>query len=454
MENHVEIAFEALKAKQDPINTLFRYYDGDHPQEFASRRLKQVFGKSDLTQFSMNWCAVVIDSTVERIQLTGFNAAEQAKADTLNQLFKTLELDLDSDEAHRAALVAGEGYIIAWPDDEGRAQAFYNDPRLVHIQYNAENPRLKDWAAKWWREGKRIRMNLYYSDHIEYYETGEIEDNRLPESASAFGAMEVPEAPNPFKSQTVPVFSFRHSRRSTKSELDNVLPLQRAVNMLLANMLVASEFGAFKQRWIISNSDTAALKNSPWQIWSIPAGDGEGQAAQIGQFDETELENFLKAIDNLSGQISTISRTPRHYFFATGDAPSGEALIAMEAPLNKKCSRYIQILSNTWQRLAAFLLELSGEGGVSPEDIEPIFDQPETIQPRTQAEIIQMNVNSKIPLKTALRLQGWSDAMLDQLDEDKKEEAESSAASLATALMNMQRKDSQENEADADDEEE
>ena len=46
-----------------------------------------------------------------------------------------------------------------------------------------------------------------------------------------------------------------------------MIPLQNAINKLVTDLMVAAEYGAFMQRWIISNADTSSLKNAPNEIW-------------------------------------------------------------------------------------------------------------------------------------------------------------------------------------------
>ena len=217
-----------------------------------------------------------------------------------------------------------------------------------------------------------------------------------------------------------------------------MLPIQDAVNKLIADMMVAAEFGAFKQRWIISNSDTDVLKNKPNEIWNLPAGDGAGQQTSVGQFEATELKNYIDAIAGKVNSISAISRTPHHYFFSSGGVPSGEALIALEAPLNKKALRLAAILGRTWQRVAQFLLLLQGVS-VDVQDIEAIFEPVQTVQPRTEAEIREINVRSGVPLETTLRMQGWTQEQIEQMRDDRIQEQADAQNSLAKALLTQQR---------------
>lgn len=439
MATDLEIAFKALQAKQEPYNKLWDYYDGNHPLVYSTRRLREVFRGLDAV-FSENWCATVVDAALERIQLQQFAVGnDQAATDALNALWKATEMDLDLDDAHLAMLVCGEAFVIVWPNEAGETEAYYNDPRLCHVVYDAENPRKKAFAAKWWRlRDNHYRLTLYYSDRLEYYQTSRpTQGGAVPNSAKAFVRMDPDAAENPYGA--IPVFHLRRERRTIVSELKNVLPLQAAVNKLLADMMISAEFGAFKQRWIITNADTDTLKNAPNEIWTIPAGDGLGEGSSVGQFDETSLGNFITAIDHLVNAISSTSRTPKHFFFQQGGAPSGEALITEEAPLNKKCRRYINRSGNTLQHLAAFMLRLQGIT-VGPEEITPVFANPETVQPRTRAEIREIRVRAGEPLTYVMRDQGASEADLEQMQADKRRERAEAQASLAQALIEQQRR--------------
>jgi len=109
----------------------------------------------------------------------------------------------------------------------------------------------------------------------------------------------------------------------------------------------------------------------------------------------------------------------------------------MESPLNKKVMRYVERFTATWQKVAAFMLSLSGIQ-VDPIAITPIFDPVETIQPRTETEIREGNVRAGIPLTTTLRREGWTDAELDQMAEDRAAE-QLAQADLARAYLDQAR---------------
>jgi len=432
----LERAFEALKGKQTTYSNLWNYYHGNHPLVFSSKRLQKVFRSLD-ARFTENWCSAIVDSTMERIDLKRFEIAGNAQAEKrLNELWVRSELSVESDDAHQAVLVCKEAYVIVWPGDDG-PEGYYNDPRLVHVEYGRENPRKALWAAKWWVESEsEYRLTMYYPDRLEYY-SAKTTQRGIPEAAKAFLPMEEGQADNP--TNRIPVFHLRRGRNAKAGELtQGVVELQDAVNKLMSDMMVAGEYAAFKQRFIISDAEVSDLKNAPNEIWNLPAGDGIGQDTQAGEFGATQLQNYHGALDKLSLAMAVISRTPKYYFFAQSGDPSGEALLAMEAPLNKKCARYIERFTPTWREVAAFLLELDGIE-VDKWDIRPVFDRPETVQPLTRSQARNFDINSGVPLRTLLRRAGWSEAELERMAADRQAETTAQSQSLAAALVQQQR---------------
>jgi len=403
-------AFLALQAKSDPYTKLLKYYDGDQPLTYTASRLKDIFADLDAT-YCENWCAVVIDAELDRINLAGLKLASGTASAELDEFWKRTELDLESDSVHETALVTGESFVIVWPDPEtGKPDAFYNDPRLCHVFYEASNPRRKWCAAKWWLdEQEYCHVTLYYADRLEYYRT---KKKGYPDSAKDLSADEEMApgaiAENPYGE--VPVFHFAPQRRVVKSDIKSTVPLQDAINKLLTDMLVSAEFGAFPQRWIISDAKMPGkVANAPNLMLQIPPGDGSGQGASVGQFASTDLGNYLRAIENLATTISAITRTPKHYFFDdAGAQASGEALRALEAPLVRKVQDRIDRFAPVWQAVGAFALKIAGQA-VGATDIVAQFDEPATLQPRTDAEILSIRTGAGIPLPAALRMEGMAE---------------------------------------------
>ena len=414
----IKLAFDTIKGKYQGHTDAFAYYDGDQPIVFASTKLAEIFKSS--VKFTENWCSVVVDSVKERIELDSFEVPEAASKD-LDDIWTRNLLDLESDDLHEAALVTGEAYLVVQQSEDG-VDMFYNDPRLCHVFYESDNPRKKRMAAKMWAgDDDKYHLTLYYSDRFEKYISQADAENVT--DAANFVLQEDGIVPN--ESAIIPVFHYILSKRVIKGDLNDVIPLQNAINKLLTDMMVVGDYGSFPQRYIISNAEVGKLKNSPNEIWAIPSGDGAGQGTSVGQFQPADLSNYLHSINQLAGDISRITRIPKHYFYSEGGDPSGEALIAMEAPLNRKVQDRIERFEPVWKEAMSYALHLSGHE-VDVQEITVRWERVETIQPRTQAEIRSLGVQAGIPLITLLKDEGWSETEIEDLLADQK---------LASALM-------------------
>lgn len=432
-------AVTALAAKKAYHDMLWRYFDGDQPLVYSSEKLREIFSGLN-ARFTENWCGVVVNSVLDRMVLRSLSVSnDDAASDAVQMVREESGLVDDEYQIHEDLCVTGEAFVIVWPNEEtGIIEAFQNDSRLCHAEYDGANPRAMRFGAKWWpTDTGGVRLTLYYPDRFEYYVTGKsFKAGETPDAKAFEPYGDDPVMPNPYGQ--IPMFHFRSNRRRPKSQLAGVIEVQDMVNKLVADMMVAAEFGAFRQRYVISQAGIANLQNNPNAIWDLVASDKDSQPTTVGEFQPTELSNYLDAINKLSADIGIISRTPRHYFYAQGGDPSGEALIAMEAPLNRKVTQLQATLQPTWRDLYSFLLMLRSLA-IASRDIWAQYEPAETTQPKTAAEIRELNVRAGMPLTTVLRDEGWTDEELMQMQEDAQAERVAQASYADAVLSQAQR---------------
>lgn len=447
----VVAAYFALSGKNEEYGRYYDYYDGDQPPVFLTENLRKLFKDIDV-MFYENWVAVVIDTMMDRTVLQGFHVAGEGNRQVQSKkLFDGQEVTLEADEVHEGAYVTGESFVLVEQivTDEGESSAvmFANDPRSVHCFYYEDNPREMRMAAKWWVEERGfIRLTLFYSDRIEYYISMQSEDEVQDAKSFVPYYLLVDDADGQVIEGShiaihdygeIPVFHFRTKRRRPKSEIKDIIPLQNILNKLLNDMIAAAEFAAFRQKYLVSHAEIAdgQLTSGPGILWVLPAADGAGgEGTQVGEFGQTDLTNFVKPIDRETQVVASISRTPRHFFFYAGSAPSGEALIAMEAPLNKKIQRRTSLFSSTWKKAWSLYLRLNGIEAPA-DDIMTHYERPETMQPLTNAQIMQSTVSAGMPLATFLRReQQWSDTEIELMLEEARHAAEIRRESLGSTL--------------------
>lgn len=441
----LERAFTALKAKQLPYARLWDYYEGRHPLVYATKKLQRVF--SDLNaRWCENWAAVVVDSLTDRIQLQGLRyvGPDVPEGQThpiqqaLDDWWDAQDVSGDSEEATQAVAVCGEGFCIVERTEDEAPRTVANPPHLCAVIYREDDPQVPAFAAKWWDDEGRARLTLYYEDGRKHY----IADAPRAKVRKAEAFAPDPERPEEPSEDGIPLFHFRKDRRS-RSRVAKVVSLNDALNKLFADMMVAAEFAAFKQRYIISKGEVTgaakAMRAGASEVVAIPGNEeGEGQDTQVGEWEAADLAGFLSALDHIASRIAILTHTPKHYLLEQGDV-SGEALIAMEAPLVKEAEAYRRRLSVTWRKLGVHVLKLLGHD-VRPNQIEPVWAESATVQPYTDALIMGELSKAGLPLPTVLRMRGYSDAEVQKLLDEMAEDDARRAGATTEAMLEAQRR--------------
>lgn len=426
VDDRVKRCVEALNAKAKAYKNFWLYYDGKQPLVFSSERLRQVF-RTATTRFNMNWSAVVVDATLDRLGVASFEVeGSDSDSKLANELWDQLELELEQDDVYRNAGVTGEGFIIVWRDAAtAETFAYSNDSRCTEAFYDDDrDPQRVTMACKvWWDAADYAHLAVYEPKGVTYWVTQKKSAGAGTLEARAFVPdPEREDEANPFTDGTVPVFHFQTQRARAVSDLVNVLELHDAVSKLFSDEMVSAEFSAFAQRYIIGGGRVKGqLKNGPNQIWEIPAAAEGGGQVEVGQFPSTDLSVYYNAIEKIVQAIGTITSTPKHYFDTQAGDPSGEALIAMEAPLVNKVEKRGKMFSATWRRLMAALLALEGRA-VKRSDISVVNRPANTKQPLTESIILQNETSAGVPLKAALRRRGDTKAEVESVMEDVAEE--------------------------------
>jgi len=166
-------AIDALSGKQAELSAFFSYYAGTASVPLVSERLHEIYRNLTFT-IAENWSAVVVDSTTDRIELTGATGPDNIITSTIKAILDEVELLIAADEAHQSAIISGEAYVIAWKDPEtDELEAYFNDPRTCHIFYEPDRPNIPRLAVKWWDGADGMR-------HIKFYTTATITEIRMP----------------------------------------------------------------------------------------------------------------------------------------------------------------------------------------------------------------------------------------------------------------------------------
>lgn len=394
-----------LADRRSELQRYDDYYRGSQGLRFASTKFREAFGKT-FEHYAENYCGLVVDAVEERLNVTGFRMGSKAAAEKADddawRIWQDNGLDAWSQIAHVESLVKGVSYVLVSPfeDDRvaGRSPQITIEDALEAIVEYAPGSRRRIVAMKRWRDDvdEREYATLYFPDRIEKWQS---EKKTVTLWANQHGrsygekvswvrrAVPGEPWPLPHSLEVVPIVPLINRPRLTgegESEIASVIPLQDAINKLAIDMLVAAEYGAFKQRWAtgieVPKDPVTGKDLEPWKPGADHFMSTAATDAKFGQLDATELEPYVKAMDQKVQAIASSTRTPYHYFLRQGgQPPSGESLKSSETGLVAKARRKHRHLGEGWEEIERLAFKALGDSRAEILDSETIWANPESL---------------------------------------------------------------------------
>jgi hypothetical protein len=434
--------------RRTDLRTLHDYYDGRHRLAFASEKFRQAFGGLFLA-FADNWVQVVVDATEDRLNIGGFRVGEKLEADKdAWRIWQANELDAQSQLAHCESLICGESYGTVWVGDESDTpEITVESPSTSIVECHPKMRRqrlagLRLWLDEWGYE----HAELFLPDAVYLYKSKTQRQSDIVDTArvqwvidetidtatlDVDGSMDNPFGVVPM----VPLVNrprLAHGTRGpiwAQSEVTAVLPVQDAVNKLVADMLVASEYTAMPQRYMLGLDELprneAGQEVNPYtpdkKVW---LGEGDASKMKVGEFQAGDLGNYVKAIEMLINHIASITRTPPHYLSPSADRLSGESIKAAETGLVAKVKRKQRHFGEGWEEIMRLAGQLANIPNLAKaESAETIWEDPESRTEAQHVDAVVKAVSIGVPWRQAMEDLGYSPQQIDRMYEMKKEEA-------------------------------
>ena len=414
-----------LGQRRARIERLERYYAGRTPLAYATSRFRQEFGTM-LAAINDNWCQLVVAAVDERLDVTGFRLGNDEQADAEAwAIWQANNMPEDAPVAHTEALKLGECHAIVWRPNPSVAPVItVEHPLHVCVELDPENRSRRLAAVKAWRDEQLGQVcTVYLPDGIYKFRRG-----RKGWEPRQVAGEEWP-VPNPWGVvPVIPLWNRPGLLDPACSEIENILSKQDMINKLLADMVVAAEYGAFRQRWAtgVEIPDDADGDGQPSEefiaavtrLWSVASPD-----AKFGEFGQTDLDSYVKAIVMLVQHIASQTATPPHYLLNSGVLPSGESLRAAEAPLVAKAKRRQRSFGAGWAEVMRLALQMSGREVPAGTTLSTVWADPES---RTESEHVDAVMKMKsldVPVQQLWELLGFSPQQIDRFKQMRMDDA-------------------------------
>lgn len=400
---------QQLASRQSDLQRLQDYHDGKHRLAFTSQKFREAFGGM-FASFADNWCQLVVDAVEERLNVEGFRYGTDpnADADAWNIWQKNC-LDAESQLAHSEALIKGEAYAIVWGDADGQPKITIESPRDVIVAYAPGDRKNRLAALKMWKTEDGFEATLFLPEAV--YKFKKERSNTSGKWTPDIEANEPWPLANPLGEVPVVQLTNRASLTSNHgvSEFLNVIPQQDAVNKLLADMLIASEYIAYPQRYVtgmeVMVDEVTGRPIQPFNVSLDKLLVAEDPAAKFGSLTAGDLSNYVQGVEVLVQHIASQTRTPPHYFYLGGNFPSGDAIKSAETGLVAKAKRKMRFFGEAWEEVMRLSFKVLNDPRGSITNTETIWADPEY---RSEAELADALLK-----RSALgvpRQQLWEDA--------------------------------------------
>jgi len=417
----LSILLARLDAQARRVAVPEAYYNGVHPLQFATTKFREAFGQL-FGAFADNWCGIVVDAPVERLQVIGFRLAGAESADNdAWGIWQRNSMDVESVIAHTEAGKAGTAYILVDPND-GEPRITVEHASQVVVASDPGDRRSRLAALKRWQgDDGHLYATVYLPDYVVKFES--VEPVQMIGGGQTEYRIRTDDASGPNPLGIVPVVPLQNTPTllyGGESDLKPAIPIQNAINKLCSDLMVASEFGAFRQRVLtgveiprdpetgrpLGRSEITAAMSRLWTF--------ESPDAKVTDLGQTDLSNFTKAVDMFRQDLAAQTRTPPHYLLGQVVNASGDALKVAEAGLVSKCRRKILYFSDPWEEAMSLALAATGRT-VAPADVQSLWADPE----RTSlAELVDASVKKRtlgIPLEVIWLELGYTPAEIEDM---------------------------------------
>lgn len=411
---------QALKTQRKTADLLERYREGDHPlPDLDSRRSKNQRAREEykrLMQESVsNWTGLVVDATLERLAIDGFRfGGEQVAAlDVWAQIWQPNSLDAESVLVFDTALSLGNAFVSVWPGNDGAPVIVPEHPSQVICRYEEGTRRARVAALKEWTDtAGDTHLTLFESDEIWKLTVYKKDGEYLPRLVGD----EPWPLPNPYG--VVPVVEFAANQRLKPSlhgggvaEFAAAIPIQDRINETVFNRLMAGQFAAFRQRWATGMEipiDEDGVQVEPFKAAVDRLWVSENPDTRFGEFAESDLSGYVKAVEADVRHMAAITRTPPHYLLGDMVNISGDALKAAEAGLVAKVRRHQLGFGEAWEEVVRVALKVQGDSRADDQAAEVVWRDPEK---RTEGELVDSLVKMRslgMPLSAIFERYGAS----------------------------------------------
>ncbi|MFI8660117.1 phage portal protein [Rhodococcus qingshengii] len=300
---------------------------------------------------------LAVRTTCQRLRAGGVRTAKGPDFDKeLWRIWDRNNLGSRQRIVYRDGIVHDRGIMSVWPNKADKTTPIVRpeSPKSVWVEPDPADPFSSIWAVKHWterRDDKDITVAMLYKPKywVKY------------EGDGAQNLAEIKRGKNPLG--RIPFVTFEpeiDAEGNNSSLIDALMEPQKAVNTVRFDLLLAAQFAAYRQRIatgydpVVRDGDgNPIVKRDPETGEPILDPDGleqpiirspgrvgvdrmlvfPGTDTQITDLPESDLGNYVTALDMLVATFAAVAQVPPQYLIGDFKNVSGDLMVATEATL-------------------------------------------------------------------------------------------------------------------------
>jgi hypothetical protein len=443
LQRDLKKALRLMESKAEDYAEARDYYDGTHAEVSASKVVRKML-KESAQSMPVSLAHIPVDAVIEKVNYSGLTATEAQPAAVLAEVADANDLEGEIDEWLTKAGYFGDYYVVVDPSTETEDGEPTSDgirwvgtsPLSSIVVYDKRDERLARYGVKVWRDDDAHAL-LYYDDctvalvapksstmNADMFEL-DIADGADEGDAYVFhdgGAMLIRHLAIGGRPYGVPL----HQKAWGP---------QDAITKISAINLSNVDGQGFASRWALldpaaeidddidddfgtdapgTSADRAdgltRATTGESRIRTVPGAISLLRGVkQVGQFSETNSDDFLKNLDWYVRVMAVATGVALFEFDLTGQQPSGESRRRAESRSIRKAERIKRTAGEFLKNLGDVTLGVLGLTGTVTASFKPS----EMATDKEGLELVSAKVSAGVPLRVALVEAGYTSELVD-----------------------------------------
>lgn len=414
-------------------------YNGNGHSGWSTADFNRAF--RHLGGFTDNFLRMIVEAYVSRLVIQGFNVGQEttdeieSPGDELAwKIWRSNHLDQAVSLAHRDAMKFGNAYVLVDPFTtvNGVPRVTVETPFQVAVYQDPSDRYVNAAALKSWQAADGFfYCNLYTAGHCLKYQS----DKSYADWTEQGLFVQTPRAEEITWNQydeiahdlgQCPVITIENQPTLTRggtSDLELLLPMQRAIDNLARNLIIASEYAAFPQKFALNIEQPKdgdgnplphdAVEASLSRFWGFAPGDPENHPVQVGSFPAADLSNYVNGMEELIQNMAMIAAIPHYRLMGRLANLSASAILAAEAGFIDQCRTKQNDYGVGWSSAMTLAMNAAGKP-TTVDEVQVLWKDPSAVSGASMAAQLVSMQSIGVPQPALWRYMGATPQEIDR----------------------------------------